>query len=248
MAVDIQRFEAAKAIIYAPGGPAIGTLGEKKLHAVLKEYYCLPGAHKEVKIGAYYADIFDGQHITEIQTRDFNRLRGKLDVLLDDHTVRIVYPLPHTKWLVWLDEESGEATKKRRSPKTGTPFSAFAELYKIKQYLNNPNLSLCIAMLDIAEIRNLNGWSADRKRGSSRYERLPVTLVDEVIIEDRGDWHRLIPAGLPETFTAVDFKSAASIALGHAQTALNVLTHVGAVERIGKRGNAIVYRESGVQK
>lgn len=242
MPIDTERFEIAKSIIYAPGAPAIGTLGEKTTHAVLKDYYCTPGAQKEVKIGAHYADIVDGSAIIEIQTRGFDKLRGKLDALLPEYQVRIVYPLPSVKWLAWIDGESGVVTKKRRSPKRGTPFSAFAELYKIKMYLKHPNLSLCIAMLDMEEYRNLNGWSADRKRGSSRHDRIPVALVDEIIIESAADWRKLIPQALEAQFTARDFETAAKISLSNARTALNVLTYVEAVERVGKQGNAIIYQ------
>ena len=58
----------------------------------------------------------DGE-IIEIQTRQFNRMRGKLQAFLPLYPVTIVYPIPYEKWLIWIDEDSGELSKKRKSPK-----------------------------------------------------------------------------------------------------------------------------------
>ena len=47
-------------------------------------------------------------------------------------------------------------------------------------YLDNPNLHLCLVLIDADEYLLLNGWSRDRKKGSSRFDRIPVELVDEL--------------------------------------------------------------------
>ena len=65
------------------------------------------------------------------------KLRRKLDTFLKYYPVTIVYPIVHTKYLYWIDEETGEISSKRKSPKTGTIYDAVPELYKIKMYLNN---------------------------------------------------------------------------------------------------------------
>lgn len=44
-------------------------------------------------------------------------MRRKLDAFLKIYPVTIVYPIPHVKWLSWIDEESGEMSPKRKSPK-----------------------------------------------------------------------------------------------------------------------------------
>ena len=151
----------------------IGTLGEKTLHAVLKNYFEPDETKQEIRVGSYYADIFDGEEIIEIQTRQFNKLREKLSVFLKEYPVTIVYPVPGEKHLYWLDQESGELSRGRLSPKKGTPYEICAELYKIKNYLRNPNLHFHILILEVDEYRFLNGWSKDRKRGSSRCDRIP---------------------------------------------------------------------------
>ena len=88
----------------------------------------------EIPIENYVADIYTGTEIIEIQTRQFNRMREKLDAFLRLYPVTIVYPIPRYKWLIWIDEESGELSKPHKSPVKGSPYMAFAELYKIKSY------------------------------------------------------------------------------------------------------------------
>jgi len=149
-----------------------------------------------------------------------------------------------TKWLLWIDESTGEVTKKRKSPKTGQPYEVFYELYKIKNYLCHENLSICIVLLDLEEYRYLNGWSNDRKRGSTRYNRIPADIAGEMIIHSPAEYSKLIPSQLESRFTSKDFMKASGLSLAVSQTALNVLHSVGAVTRCGKIGNAYIYERT----
>lgn len=219
----------------------IGTLGEKTVHSVLKSYYSPENINHEIKVGGFVADICTGSEIIEIQTRDFNKLRRKLTAFLSFAPVTIVYPVPHIKWLRWVNPQTGEISPPRKSPKTGTPYVIFNELYKIKDYLVNPNLHLKIVLINLEEYRFLDGWSQYKKKGSSRCDRIPTEIIDEISINGPGEFHVLIPENLGEEFTSKDFKKASRLPMHHAQTALNVLHHLGAVHRIGKKGNSFVY-------
>ena len=199
-------------------------------------------AHQEFRIGRYVADIFRGDEIIEIQTRNFNAMRRKLDLFLEQYPVTIVYPIVHTKWLCWIDEATGEISKKRKSPKKGTTYDAYYELYKIKQYLVHPNLHLCLVLIDAEEYRLLNGWSRDKKRGSTRFDRIPTKLVDEFYIGNPKEYGCMIPEDLPEPFSSKDFARKAGISQGNAQLALNILNYIEAVARVGKKGNAYLYK------
>ncbi len=220
----------------------IGTLQEKTVHAVLKQFYEPELSHQEIRIGKFVADIFREEEIIEIQTRSFNSMRKKLDYFLEQYPVTIVYPIIHTKWLFWIDEETGEVSKKRKSPRTGSPYDAYYELYKIKPYLTHPNLHLCLVLIDAEEYRLLNGWSRDKKKGSTRYDRIPVKLVDEFYIGSPAEYGCVIPENLPSHFTSKDFSKAAKIPRSLAQTALNILTYIKAVSRVGKQGNSWLYQ------
>lgn len=223
----------------------IGTLGEKSLHAVLKRYLEPDETKQEIKIGRYVADISNQHGITEIQTRNFNTLRRKLAFFLPEHPVTVVYPIARIKWLRWLDPQTGELTKRRKSPKMGRPFDIFPELYRIRPLLREPNLTLGIFILEIEEIRLLDGWSGDRKKGSHRRNRIPLDLFDELYIQNPEDYLKLMPGSLPEPFHSRDFAKQSGLSLSAARTALNVLHFVGAVNRCGKKGNTYLYTKTG---
>ena len=223
---------------------SIGTLGEKTLHAVIKHYLEPDEANHEVRVGRFVADIATDKGITEIQTRSLDKMRKKLASFLETSPVTVVYPLPKTKWLLWIDEQTGEVTKRRKSPKQGAIYDAVPELYRIKPFLDHPRLRLCILLIDMEEYRYLNGWSGDRKKGSTRYDRIPTDLIEEKYFGGAGDYLEFIPAGLPGQFTTKDLKSAARINMRISQLALNILHHTGAVKRVGKRGNLHIYERA----
>ena len=220
----------------------IGTLSEKTIHAVLKHYCCEDESCHEKKVSSYVADILIGDEIIEIQTRNFNTMRKKLEAFLPDHQVTIVYPVVHTKWLRWINEETGEISAPRKSPKTGSFYEIFRELYRIKPYLKHPNLHFKIVRLNVEEYRMLNGWSHDKKRGSTRNDGIPVGYVDELCIDSACDYRKLLPDDLPVPFTTKDYKKSSRLPQGHAVTALNILYYMGVVERVGKQGNAFLYK------
>lgn len=226
----------------------IGTLGEKTLHAILKYYFEPNSDYHETRYCGFVADIaYEGQ-VIEIQTRSFDKLRRKLDKFLEQGSVRVVYPIAYEKYLEWIDEETGAISKKRKSPKKGTPYEAFFELYKIKSYLVHPNLKLSIVLLNIEEQRLLNGWSQDKKRGSHRYERIPTKLVDQIDINSTRDFRKLIPEGIEEPFSTKTYKEATKLSIEQARTALHVLHYVGAIEKVGKKGNLILYQIAGDER
>ena len=240
---DQKAFEDAKKRIIGVDRQrlGIGTLSEKTVHAILKNYYEPDEDKQEIPIENYVADIYADGEIIEIQTRQLNKLRGKLTAFLPLYPVTVVYPIPREKWLIWIDEESGELSNKRKSPVKGNPYLAFPELYKIKMFLKDPNLRLRLLLLDIEEYRLLNGWSRDKKRGSSRFDRIPVTLAEEIEIDCLKDYMQFVPYELEGSFTSKEFAKAAHIPVPLAQTVLNILYHVGTVTRVGKEGSQYLY-------
>ena len=222
----------------------IGTLGEKTLHAVLKHYLSPDTMSHEQRVGRFVADIKNDNGIIEIQTRNFDKLRRKLDAFLPEDQVTIVYPIAKTKWIYWIDNETGAVSSKRKSPKQGTIYELLVELYRIKFHLLHPNIHFCIIMLEIDEFRNLDGWSENKKKGASKFDRIPIELTEEVHIREIIDYQKFIPDALNAEFTSRDFQKASGMSLSGARTALNVLYHVHAVNRVGKAGNAFLYERN----
>ena len=141
---DKERFEWARDKIVGTEREkqGIGTLSEKTVHAVLKNFYAPDEDMHEIPIEGCVADIYTGTEIVEIQTRNFDRMRDKLGKFLPLYPVTIVYPIPYEKWLIWIDEETGEFSSRRKSPVKGNPYVAFKELYRIINFLLDENLHL----------------------------------------------------------------------------------------------------------
>ncbi len=246
IAIDAQKFRAAcdKILYEERKQNGIGTLKEKTLHKILKFYFEPHEHNHETKVGGYVADIVGETGIVEIQTRQFSKMRKKLEAFLPVCDVTVVYPVAQVKYLCWLDGETGEVSNKRKSPRQGRPYEIFDELYSIKYLLKEPKLHFCIVMLGMEECRNLNGWGKDKKRGSSRFDRVPTQIFEEILIGGTEDYHKLIPDDLPEEFSTKDFKKHGGLSQKGAQTALNVLHYVEAVTKIGKKGNLILYKRN----
>jgi len=222
----------------------IGTLGEKTLHAVIKHYIETDVTKHEIKVGTFYADIVSEKGIFEVQTRSFYALRKKLAHFLEISPVTVVYPLPKTKWLLWIDKKTGEISKRRKSPRKGVIYDSIHELYRIKPLLSHPNLRIMLIFLDVEEYRNLDGWSYDKKRGSSRCDRHPADIKEEVWLKSPADYTQFLPKSLPKQFTTKDLKKSAKIHISTAQTTLNILYNIGTVHRVGKQGNLHIYERS----
>lgn len=224
----------------------IGTLGERSLHVILKYWIDPDEAHHEVPLGLgrLVADVFDGGRVYEIHTRSFNTLRPKLEKILPEHPVTVVYPIAREKRIVWVNPESGETTKPRRSPKTGRVWDAFYELYKIKMFLRDERLTIRLVMLDMDEYRLQDGWSRDGKRGAHRMERIPCALYETIDLNKPEDYTALLPRDLSPEFTAAELSAVLKIPRRRATEICNVLYNIGAIIRTGNKGRAFLYKKA----
>ncbi len=220
----------------------IGTLSEKTLHAILKNYYEPNEAYHEVPIDKYVADIFNGEEIIEIQTAQFNRMRDKLNTFLPLYPVTIIYPVACKRQLYWVAPETGAVSEGRKYTKKSSEYMIFEELYKIKMYLNHPNLKLKIVLIDMEEYKLLNGWGEKKKNHASKYDRIPKKIEKEILIERKEDYMQFVPYELEDHFTSKTFGKAAHIPQKLATVVLNILDHVEVVERIGREGKSYVYK------
>ena len=244
---QILRFQRARDAVVRPGERernGIGTQMEKTVHAVCKRYVDPDPDHQEIPVAGYIADLFDGTRITEVQTGSFAPLRRKLLAFLPRYPVTILHPIPHEKWLTWIDPESGALSKRTKSPVTGSFYHAFRELYEIRPFLQDPNLTLQLLLIDMEEYRVQDGWGRGGKRGSHRYDRIPEKLVDELVLKGPDDYNAFLPEGLPDAFTSREFIQAAArkkVRTVSPSTMLQVLAEQGVVTRCGKRGNSYLW-------
>lgn len=222
----------------------IGTYMEKRLHIVLKQYADDDTSHHEFPIFGYVADVFDGDTITEIQTGSLRPLNKKVGCYIEktDYNVVVVCPIAAKKWVSWIDAETGESGKRRKSSRNGRASDVLPELYYLREFMQSGRLTLRLLMLEVEEYRLLDGWSRDKKKGSTRYERIPVDILDEMELKTPEDYSRLIPDSLGETFTAADFARAARLSKRKTYFSLGTLCEMSLLEKSGRDGRSNLYR------
>ncbi len=116
----------------------------------------------------------------------------------------------------------------------------FPELYAIRPFLKDPNLSIVILMIDMEETKLLDGYGPDKKKRATKYDRLPLRLVEELHLDCPDDYRMLIPIEL-EHFTSADYAKAVRIPKYEGTTAMQILYEMGVVDRVCKKGNAYIY-------
>ncbi len=240
--MDQEAFKRAVQAVGQSGSnhPSIGTYSEQSLHAVLKHYINPAPGVPEQPWGPFVVDVLEEDRIFEIQTAHFDKLRSKLEWFLQSQAVTLVYPVAARTRLHWLDRRAKFVERSRQSPKRGTIHQIFPELYRIKWFLRHPRLSLRILVVDVHEYR-IPEPGRRARRPYRLQDCIPVGLVEDVFIEGAADYRRFLPPDLPETFLSRDYHRAAGISLPLARMALNILYHMGTVERTGRQGNAYTY-------
>ncbi|MBQ9162108.1 MAG: hypothetical protein IJX74_02420 [Clostridia bacterium] len=230
----------------------IGTLNEKRLHAVIKNYLCddiskqeitIFGGNKKSRIAADV--LLDGQ-IYEVQTGGFFPLRAKIQRYLaeTEYRVTVVAPVAHVKYLRWIDPASGNISERHRSPKKAGVTSLAKELYWLRDFLNDERFSIKVLLLEMEEFRMQDGWGNGGKRGSNRYDRVPLSLLGEIDLKTSADYAKyFLPDNLTENFTAADYTRASGIRGKAAYSVIKILCDMGLISPAEKIGRAQGYRK-----
>ncbi len=219
--------------------PHVGTLGEKPLHASLKEWYAEPGDEVEVPVDGFVVDIVRDDLLIEIQTRSFAKMKRKLIDLLPRHPVRIVHPIAVDRWIVRVGE-GGEVLGRRKSPKHGSLADVFSELVAFPELINSPNLSLEVLLTQEDELRRHQPGKAWRRRGWVVEERHLIDVVDRQVFRSSADLVSLL-GDVPEAFTTADVARVHGCTRRLAQQMTYCLRRAGAIGVVDKLGNASVY-------
>ena len=231
---------------HTQGEDGVGTLAEKRMHALIKTYLCADTACHEVGVPGtrFVSDVRIGTDAYEVQTGDFAPMKKKIDYYLHstDYTVTVVHPIPTLRWMSWVDPESMEIAPRKRVPRVGRPADLLARLYPLSPYLQNPRLRFCLLLLETYDFRLLNGRSPDRKRGATRYERIPLSLRAEQLYTSPADFRALIPSDLPVHFTVKQFSLLSHLRGRDAYSAVRALAALGLVESAEPIGRAMGWR------
>lgn len=231
---------------------SIGLLAEKRLHSVLKRWIVddiachekkVPG--RDGKLTRFEADILTpAGDIYEIQTGGLYPMRRKVAFYMEetDFRLTVVHPLMGQKWISWMDPVTGEVSTRKKSPLHETPLRALGELKPFLDYIGTPRFSYCLPLLEVDEYRLLDGWGRDKKRGSHRYELMPMALLDTFCLQKKEDYLALFPADASGEFTAKEFGKLTHLRGYDLYDVLFVFEGLGAIEKCGTKGRAALYR------
>ena len=218
----------------------IGTLSEKSLHAELKAWYGRSGDRYEVPVGGYFIDIVRDDLLIEIQTGNFAAMKKKLNTLLDDHYILLLHPIAEERWIV-RETAAGERISRRTSPKNGRTLDLFAELIRIPHLLNHPRFSVGAIMTREEEVLRDDGLGSWRRKRWSKYDRRLLSVTKEQYFDSPFDYLALLPGDLPQPFNNKQLAQAARIRINLAQRITYTLCRCGALNLVGKDGNALLY-------
>lgn len=214
---------------------------ESSLHAALKKHYARRGGLQEVPVDGYLVDVVRQELLIEIQTGNFTAIRDKLNALLDNHHLLLVYPVAQEKWIVRLPAEGDTPISRRRSPKRGQVSEIFRELVRIPSLMTHPNLSLEVLLVREEEIRRNDGQGSWRRKGWSIVDHRLLEVVHSYLFQTPQDLLTLIPETLPQPFTSKDLAAAMGVRRYIAQKAAYCLRNMQVIAIAGKRGRAYLY-------
>ncbi|MGD8211986.1 MAG: hypothetical protein PVF32_19140 [Desulfobacterales bacterium] len=219
----------------------IGTLGEKSLHAALKQWYRQSGDLLEEMVDGFHIDIVRRKLLIEIQTTNFSSIRNKLTKLIKMHCVRLVYPIAQEKWIVRLAADGITQLGRRKSPKKGNLFHLYQELVRIPELIKSRNFSLEVLLIREEEIRCDDGRGSWRRKGWSIADRRFLEVVHRHIFKKPADFLTIIPEKLSDPFSTQDLAVRINQPRWLAQKMAYCLRKMGAIEVVGKTENSILY-------
>jgi hypothetical protein len=214
---------------------------ENSLHEGVKRWYAEPGDLIEENVEGYIVDVVRGDQLIEIQTRNFSAIKKKLAKLIRHHRVRLVHPVSERKWIVRIGAD-GEMISRRRSPRRGRIEDVFLELVYMPDLFQEPNFSLEVLLVHSEEVLIDDGRGSWRRRGWSIHDRCLLEVLESHIFAEPRELHGLLPESLPPEFTTRQLSETLKLRRNIAQKMVYTLRHMGAIEAVGKRGRAPIYR------
>jgi len=221
----------------------IGLLNEKPLHAALKKWYAKPGDQFEVNVDQYVVDIVRDDLLIEIQTGSFASIKSKLNKLVKNYRVRLIYPIPKEKWILKKKKETDNDFIRRKSLKEGRLEDLFREMVSFPHLMANQNFSLEVLLIKEEEERYFDEKRNWRRKGWGIKERRLIEVVDNLLFDDSNAFQKLIPKDVG-SFTTQDLVEKLNINKNLAQKMAYCLRKAEVIELTGKQGRANLYQVS----
>ena len=215
-------------------------MNEHSLHSEIKNWYSLPGDRFEVKIDDFIVDIVRHALLIEIQTRNFSAIKLKLTRLLENHDIRLVYPIPQLKWIVHVTK-SGEMIRRRKSPRKGRLVDLFYELVSTPTLIQEESFSLEVLMIEEEEVRCDDGKGSWRRHGISVNDRRVLKVNSKTLFKSEQDFRRFLPPDLINPFTNKEFAKLSGVSVNLARRITYCLRKMGVITPTGKQGKELLF-------
>ncbi len=248
---DKERFSAAlgAAMMNDSKGfhGSVGTQNEKLIHASLKNYYAPFSDEQEIKIGSFFADAVSEDGIFEIQTRALYRLKEKLRTFLEYSRVTVVHPVVGEYRTLFINKDSGEIVDETPPRKQYSKLKIFEELYSIREFLNDENLSVILVRLKTEKRVYFHGEKVPDMRSKAARKKcliktVPLEITEELRLDIPRDYAVFLPDGLSGKFTKKQLCKAARESRSSLRT--EVLRTAGIIEKVGEVGREFLYEVS----
>ena len=228
------------------GELGVGTLAEKWQHQIIKRYLSENTAEHEILVSSerkFVSDVRVGMDAYEVQTGSFAPMAKKIAYYLEqtDLTVTVVHPIAVNRWLSWVDGENEEISPRKKSPVHGSANHILAQLYPLLGMLPHPRLKFRILLLEVHDFKLLSRRKSNPKKGAQRYERIPLSLLEDISLNQPSDFAQFLPQGLPSPFTVKDFSKAAKIKGRDAYSAVRALTALGLITQTNPIGRSMAF-------
>lgn len=177
---------------------------ETTLHRQLKALYAPQADCREVRVDGFRIDAVTDGRLVEIQSAPLGAIRDKLRTLLERYEVLVVKPLAARKTLIRRSPSPMGRETVRASPRRESVHDLFVELVNLVPALPHPRLTLDVLLTEQEEIRVPTRRRRRRGRDYRVADRRLVRVLETFSFQSAEDFARLLPPGLPPTFTTLD--------------------------------------------
>jgi hypothetical protein len=215
---------------------------EYSLHSEVKAWYSALGDELEVRVNdGFVIDVVRDNLLIEIQTRNFSAIRKKLNKLVVDNRVRLVYPIAKLKWIIYVSK-LGDVVSRRKSPKRGKLIDLFYELVHLSYLVKNKNFSFEVLLIEEEDLRCNDGNGSWRRRGVSIKDRRLLTVFDRVVFENSRGFLRFLPFDMGESFTNKFLAKKLGISIRLAQKITYCLRKMDLISIDGKKSKELLFK------
>ncbi|MDR2392648.1 MAG: hypothetical protein LBD93_00585 [Treponema sp.] len=222
----------------------IGTKRESGLHRALKCRYAGQGGIIEVSAGYNGKYVCDGitktGEIIEVQIGSFGPLKDKVKHIAPVSPIRIIHPIITQKYIELYDAKNTRCYY-RKSPRKGTIWDLFKALVYAPEIPLMPSVTIELVMVAVKQQRRQDGWGSWRRKGITILDTELTAIQDSLMLSGKNNYNVFLPLMEVEPFTSRDLGNTAKITPSLARKTLYVLTRLGIVKRLAKKGNTLLY-------